>query len=295
MTSPCWSPENQEKLSRFLSAAKSGSVAVFDFDNTVIHNDIGEAVLEFMALNNLINWEALFAEKEAWSYGGLRGLRGFYKKDKKRLGIAVIARYQYLCRCFGKKIGYPWAAQILAGHSPRKIRAVTKEVMAFKLKQKIGKQELAAHVVINTGLRVHEPMAELIAAMQDKKIEVWFVSASNQWSVEELAQNRFHVPAERVLGMRPLLRRGLISAVFNHRRYPITYRRGKVQTIQKNIGRRPVFAAGDSPTDWEMLLYASRCKLFFDHGNPRLARQIKKRQKEGEQWLIQRCYLKTDN
>lgn len=48
-----WSERNYEALNGMLAGVKPGEIAVFDWDNTCICGDIGEALLRRLAFDSL--------------------------------------------------------------------------------------------------------------------------------------------------------------------------------------------------------------------------------------------------
>jgi phosphoserine phosphatase len=81
--------------------------------------------------------------------------------------------------------------------------------------------------------------------------------------VEVFAQ-RYGIGAERIIGVR--LQKDDAGRLLPKLDGPLTFRAGKVEAIKKYIGIKPMFAAGDTDTDIEML-QAARFRLLIDGGN----------------------------
>lgn len=190
-------------------------VATFDWDNTAIRGDIGEAILEVL---------------DARDNGGR------------------VAEYERLCETAGKPVGYPWAAYQIAGLTERGVRDLTLEVIDRYL--------------ADGRIRLRPEMRDLIAVLQAHGWDVWVVSASAEPLVRAFAQ-LYGIPSNRVIGMRlGTDSRGVYQPELVG---PNTFRAGKVEAIDAFIGRRPVFATGDTETDIEML-DSARHRLLMDRG-----------------------------
>jgi phosphoserine phosphatase len=168
------------------------------------------------------------------------------------------------------------------------VKKATEATLDLELKQPIGKEtiQLDEHdpkkLTVNQGIRYYPEMKELVLKFQNAGFDVWVVSASTQWIVE-VAAKKVGVHANRVLGI--LLdvdkKQRLTSKILR-----LTYRKGKADAILKDIGKTPVFAAGDSNTDIEMLLLGSGPRLVIDRGKKPLMDIAKEKA-----WLIQPKFL----
>lgn len=157
--------------------------------------------------------------------------------------------YEHLAAEAGRPAAYQWAAEVVAGLYELEVRELTLEVVESYLNQ--------------GGLRFRPEMRDLMFALQRWGWEVWVVSASAEVVVQTIAQF-YGVPADRVIGVK--LTVAPDGLLLPHTAGPLTYRTGKVAAIDRFIGRRPTFAAGDTDTDIEML-QASRHVLLMDRGN----------------------------
>lgn len=212
-----WSPQNQAKIEAFFEAKDlRGKVAVFDADETLWRHDVGEGFLKFLQTEN--------------------------KLAMVPPGFDAFARYEALC-AQNKWMGYPYAAQVMAGMQEADVRALADEYFEKHFKQ-----------------NVYPGQRALIKRLQQAGVEVYIVSASNQWIVEAGAPH-LGVPLDHVIGVRLEVVRQQITANLIP---PMTFRQGKVEAIEKYIGQQPVLVSGDSITDYEMLRYASRLQLVIN-------------------------------
>lgn len=181
----------------------------------------------------------------------------------------------------GADYGYPWLLYLLAGFTTEEVKALAKEAIAFELGNQLSKQQLqspegyqsGAGMVsysYKTGLRVFPEMQDLIAAFGEHGIEVFIVSASFKPVVETfsgIGNFGYNVAADHVIAMElatdasgkilPEYKAGWIK----------TQRQGKVdainQVIKSGLGKNwdPLFAAGDSDGDYEMMTAFPDMKL----------------------------------
>lgn len=210
-----WSQTNQAALNALFQHNLQGQVAVFDADETLWSHDIGEAFLQWLiAENHLV---------------------------QSPPPEGVWAHYEALC-LQDKTIGYPYAAQAMAGLPEAEVR---------RLAQRFFQQ--FKH-------NIYPAQQRLIQRLQAAGVQVWIVSASNQWIIEAAAPE-LGVPVSQVVGIRLQVDKGVVTDQIIA---PVTYRQGKVEAIQKYIGQQPVLVSGDSMTDYEMLQYAKHLALVIN-------------------------------
>lgn len=112
-------------------------------------------------------------------------------------------------------------------------------------------------------LRFRPALTELIWAMQRHRWDVWVVTASPV-VVVAVASRHLGIGAHRTLGMWCDNDGERFVAPT---REPVTYRQGKVDALASVGCTEITFAAGDAPTDLEMLERA-QYGLVVDRGNP---------------------------
>jgi len=181
----------------------------------------------------------------------------------------------------GDEYGYPWVLYLLAGHTIDEVKAMAKEAISFELRNRLSKQTLKsptdfptkAGIVSYTyksGLRVISEMQNLISTFKSHGIDVFIVSASYKPVVEVFSGVEsfgYNVASDHIIGMElniddngkiiPEYKAGWIK----------TFRQGKVDAINKVIKTDlkrnwdPLFSAGDSDGDYEMLTSFPNMKL----------------------------------
>lgn len=275
-----WYPPNHAALSSWIAEvarrpAPPPKVAVFDWDNTSMANDVGvvsaryqldrlEMRLSPEALDELlprsVNGVSVLASGVSMAdlaadiveaYRGVsRGTRAH--KDFR-------AKMLYLYDAFertpgiGTAFAYPWLTTWLRGFSAREIEALAARAAASARREKV---EIArwtsasagragrVSVEIEKGLAPQEEMIDLMTALRAAGVRVFVVSASQQELVRGVAAHfRYPIAAEDIYGIR-------LDAPPD---YPVTNGPGKVACISRFLPAPPIFVAGDSDGDYDML------------------------------------------
>jgi len=210
--------------------------AVFDFDNTCIINDIQEATLSFLCENSLL---------------------------KNLDGKATFQKYHQLLENGQTQKAYEFGVTSLAGFSVDEIRKIVREMIASE-GSKITKRDLFG-IKINKGIKRNEPIFKLIDSLHRKKYEIYVVSASSKFVVEEAIKVFLPNYGIKCIGLENVIDKGILTEKLIH---PISMFGGKVDCIKKYISKdkRPILAAGDSMNDKEMLEY-SGVKVVVDRNN----------------------------
>ena len=127
---------------------------------------------------------------------------------------------------------YGWLAQWNEGMSETKLRKLTEEFFDTQWKQNI-----------------FVPMQSLVAAFQKVGFETWVISGSMRWVVEAGAAH-FNIPRERVRGSSVAVRNGVLTGAVD---YDIPYREGKARLIASHLKDSPLFGAGNTYWDKELI------------------------------------------
>jgi phosphoserine phosphatase len=272
---------------------KNPPVAVFDFDNTCIRGDIGRAFYDYMVTERKILFndeifEALPGDKRNSIKAAWKKLQKLpHEKQADSVELQTFRKlmhqaYWSLCYNTPPEKCFPWQVRFYAGYTPEEIRSMAEEVMTSELGKPLGSEPIKAGpedeapAITSTGIRIHKEMQSLIALLQKKGFQVWIISAGPEWVVEGAAKH-FRVKPDRVIGMRAKLQDGKLTSQIEP---PPTFRQGKVDAIEKYIGKKPLLAVGDSWTDAEMLEYVQHA-LLIDRGYE----DLKKKAVESGWWI----------
>ena len=291
LKSPGWSAETRRSLEQILiRGAYQGLPVVFDFDNTIVSGDAGEAVLAFLAASGRLTPTTVSSSLCPAIHAGSRTVELQTCSDIMEYYEAFLTPTVH-----GKADptplanGYIWATQVLENLTLAEVLNAT--ASAFE----IGKRDRAARIEVTPGKssypapRFHAEMVELISELLRLGYVPWIVSASNVWSVRWmvvyglnplLAQCglRKGLSPKQVIGLATLLcdskgrlykdsvlardevgyadlKSKLVDSlrVTRHVQFPAPVYSGKVACILDAIGRNPYLCAGDSPSDHPML------------------------------------------
>jgi len=142
--------------------------------------------------------------------------------------------------------------EVLAvSHSGMSVEAFQDDVRAWL--------ETARHPT--TGMRydamVYQPMLELLSYLRDQDFQTWIVSGGGVHFIRAFAERAYNIPPEQVMGTAGPTEY-VDGAVM---KLPgidfVDDKEGKPVGIDSRIGKRPIFASGNSDGDFAMLEYTT--------------------------------------
>ncbi|TGJ99628.1 haloacid dehalogenase-like hydrolase [Leptospira semungkisensis] len=251
-----WKPEIYSFLEEILGEGKP-LVAVFDFDNTLVRGDFGEAVFCDLLLKGL-PWirdispffpEPPIAEK-----------MDLLRKTKPSSFMDEVWKYyEAKIEAQGLEAAYRWSTWIFSGRSSEELRETARTV--WQAHQK----ELLKEVV-----RPYKPLFEFIKELQGLKSELWIATASPKEVIQEVSE-LWGISRQNVLGMRLIEKNGILSSDLEE---PFTYGMGKVNFFRLASGNKSYdLAFGDTENDYPLLQNVSRKGIFFDRGKNKIPPQ----------------------
>lgn len=102
---------------------------------------------------------------------------------------------------------------------------------------------------------------EIIQFLRKLNVEVYIVTASVKWAVEPAAA-LYGISSEKVLGIQTKIDNGIVTDL---QEGVITYKQGKVKgLLEATGGRRPFYAAGNSPGDLPLLKSATHLRMVLN-------------------------------
>jgi phosphoserine phosphatase len=295
LSAPGWNEPTRRALEGLIQrGAGQGLPVVFDFDNTIIQGDIGEAVLAQLAATGKLV-PAQIAEGISPSLARPRG--GSFGLRDCRTITEYYERFLHPTAHGADDPaplanGYAWAVQAMAGLRLADVVEATQAVLTMSRQAEGSGIQPAPGMKAFPVPRFHPEMVELIATLLSHSFVVWIVSASNIWSVRWLTLQALNpllaelgagtgVAAERVIGVATLLadERGRLfkDAILTNRnpqharladaatsrlrlttqlQHPLPAYSGKVACILDHIGRPPYLCAGDGSGDVAMLKFS---------------------------------------
>jgi hypothetical protein len=192
---------------------------VFDFDNTIISGDIGEAVLAVLACSGRLRPKNICETLSPALHPRANG--------KLRPGDCanIMEYYEALLAptIHGKADptplanGYVWAAQVLEKLSLTEVLDATRHAVRLGESAAPGQREIIVGELRYPAPRFREEMVELMALLLRLGYQPWIVSASNVWSVRWMVVHALNpllarqgappegLPPEQVIGLATLL------------------------------------------------------------------------------------------
>jgi hypothetical protein len=234
-----WHGDNHARLEEMISTLGSSSagydssskpVAIFDWDNTVIKNDIGDAYLSWMLHNDKVlqppgqDWTQFSPWLSPAAIGRLDAacsehpageplptstdadcvatIFGFYEDKVTEEGEPAWLDEGYDHRSFVPALALP--AQIQAGYTLEQLDGFADQVVEQTLNAELGSLRTVGHSEDVAWIRIYDESRALIGALQEHGFDVWIVSASPEPVVRAFAR-RVHVDADHVIGIRSVV------------------------------------------------------------------------------------------
>jgi phosphoserine phosphatase len=271
-------------------------LVTLDCDETLICNDIGEAMLRYMVTRRRFH-----ADRGFWqlipdrmgrdaiqaAFSAVAGRSDAEVKDTaafRRFRSGLINAYELLREQEGNEAAYLFAARLLRGLHEKSVQELVEDVLDYELDRPLGQEEIAGGppfpgLLVPAGIRVYRDMLNLIDALDQQGFQTWIVTSSNAYVVRGLAR-RIGFPEERVLGIELSSQSGMLTDRVVD---PAPIGEGKLEVFLDTVGRSPVLAIGDSMNDFDLLENCEGLSIAVDRGdNDEL---IERAQENG--WKIQ--------
>jgi phosphoserine phosphatase len=306
---------------------------VFDFDNTLISGDVGEAVLAVLAVSGRLKPDSISRTL----------CPAIHVQGRRKVEVHTCSDIMEYYEAFLSPTihgsadpaplanGYIWATQALENLTLAEVLAAT--AAAFD----IGQPEASGGIEVTRGQtnypapRFHSEMVELLAELLRLGYSPWIVSASNIWAVRWMVIHGLNrllaqrgltkgFPPRQVIGLATLLSDAqgrlykdsvlareepgyarletpLLESLFvtRHVQFPAPVYSGKVACILDALGHNPYLCAGDSPSDHPMLCL-SRHRLWIvrpDKTEAQRSTRALLRRTGKAGWLFQRSSTMT--
>ncbi|MSP12119.1 MAG: hypothetical protein EXR62_04075 [Chloroflexi bacterium] len=298
-----WDPAIREQLERVIAYYGRGGpgydpqrppAAAFDWDETVLEHDIGDAVLFYQIDALAFKWEL----PEFWQLipPDLRQQWQDIGRPLWKLGPGEVPNHpayaEYLAIGYQlfhdmlvapRQIGYPWFTQVLAGFTVDEVIALSDATFRRESAWALGRRPIVPEVSVRQGVRLRPTMVRLLRLLAAAGFQVWVVSATNRWTVQTVAA-RVGIPPERVIGMETEVYEGRITTRLVE---PAPYYEGKSAALLSRLGpARLILAAGDSPSDESMISLAEAVRLVINPRDVALRARCAAACERGEPWLI---------
>lgn len=240
-----WSAEVRQRLDELM--AKSGHkspgyrkdrppVVTFDMDNTLIKNDLGDAIVfwalrhdkvlqpprkDWRLVNHYLTTEGSAALSAACGAAAEPGqplptsrnetcateIATIYIHEKTTAGRAAFGP----CDTRRMEPAYAFGVQLLGGHTKAEVRSYAAAALDEALASPPGSTQAVGRIGgLLRWIRVYDQQRDLIAALRDNGFDVWIVSASPQAGAE-VGGERLGIAKDHVIGVRLIERDGRYS------------------------------------------------------------------------------------
>ncbi|GLV97456.1 haloacid dehalogenase-like hydrolase [Streptomyces lavendulae] len=242
-----WYGDNQARLQQLIDRygscnpyrpGREKPVAVFDWDNTVVKNDVGDATMFWLLRNGKIRQPAggdwtttsryltpAAAQALATACGPLARpgaplptgtpagapcadeLNAVYGTAATRTGAAAFAGWDHRTI----EPAYAWLPQLTQGWTASEVRGFAAAARTENLAAPVGTKQQVGTTTATGWVRYYDQQRDLIKGLQKAGFDVWISSASPQPVVEVWAQG-VGVKADHVIGIRNTTRNGKLTA-----------------------------------------------------------------------------------
>ncbi len=282
-----WYTPTRDKLEQIISNnAFLGQFAVFDFDNTTLCRDIGEATLQQLVIDGVVKItpELSAISPDLSKNIQLKSIPEYYENLLKATTHQSNDEMRH-------SNGYLWAAQTLSGLRLPQILAATDRAFS----QEIALKDVSSGIISKIGDYArpyfYPEMVNLMGNLLKNGIQVYIISASNVWTVRHLVLRYLNlklkkdfgeniaISPENIFGISTLMRKTEDALLYkdaylvrenldytemkpnemvkyiatNMPEFPLSAYAGKTATILQFINtKKALLIAGDSPNDIPM-------------------------------------------
>ncbi len=244
-----WSDELYSYLTELIPN-HVGTVA-FDFDNTLIKNDFGEAVM-----NSIIQEGLPFLKEDFTKFFSDHDFAAKIFAERfenpKSLSDFILNEYSNLIQNNSTEFAYRWSSFIFSGLSEPEQKEFTRKVWT----KEINSTETSS-------VKIFQDMIHLIQFLKFHNWEIYVVTASPEIIIREVASH-FHIDPLNVIGMNLEIENGIFTPKIIE---PYTYGIGKVNALQSRFGLQADLAFGDSENDFPLLCSARKMGIALDKGD----------------------------
>jgi phosphoserine phosphatase len=115
--------------------------------------------------------------------------------------------------------------------------------------------------------KIYPEMRELLANLKEYGFEIWILSASPELLYQQFVRGELGIPVDRILGVKSVIRNDTVT---NTLVVPVPQDEGKAQAVETFIKARPLFVAGNSRGDMEMMNESVGLKLIVNPDNTKV-------------------------
>ncbi len=299
-----WDSANFSRIQARLAGPPG--LAVFDFDNTLIYNDLGEAVMYYVARRGLLpaedpTFRAVLADPRFCPpetaarlvETGNRYHAEYDAADRDAFAAELLKLYSWIHANFDLETTYRWTRIFFMGRPPGDLARLARDVFAYEQGRSVGQESLETipggpALAIPTGIRVVPEIAALTRRLRARGWEVRVVTASPRIVIAAVIEH-WGLRPDQVTGME--LATGADGRLLPEIVEPMPCQAGKVtalRAVPALAGRSIDLAVGDSRGDRD-LLAAAGLGILLDRGDRELRAEA-----EGRGYIIQKQFDPVD-
>jgi hypothetical protein len=328
LEAPGWNDETRRTLEGIINKGAGQKLpVVFDFDNTIICGDIGEATLAVLARSGMLTPPKLAQTfSPPFRVPGRSLVKLSSCADVMQYYEAFLAPTSHEGRDPAPLANaYAWVVEIMEGLRPLDVVNATRRAFEWPQPTKPAFIEITPGKTAMPVPFFYPEAVELIAELVRLRFDVWIISASNVWSVRWMVLCALNpllrrrglkagLAASHVVGISTLLadRQGRLYKdallvreddqyaamsekalarlrLTSRLQFPVPTYSGKIAAVFDMMGRNPYLAVGDSPGD-HPLLVVSQHRLWIarlERPGYQWATRALIRKTGGDGWLIQ--------
>ena len=258
-----WTNINFDRIKSCIDSTNQG-LAVFDFDNTLIYNDLGEACMYYGAMQGLLPgdqeefWDILkskyytdvpFEQLRQW-FVEFRD-QGNEQSYHKLLNI-IFQLYNGVYKNDGMEAAYRWSTLLFAWQSIDKWQKMARHVFESQLQTPLGTNFFGDQYEMPQGIRIYKEMHNLIILLLARKWQVYIVTASPREIIAAVA-DYWGLEDANVIGMQ--INTNAKNQYLPQIIEPMPFQDGKLKILYEHIPSDQAIdlAAGDSDGDTSLL------------------------------------------
>jgi len=109
--------------------------------------------------------------------------------------------------------------------------------------------------------KIYEPMQSLISTLKQNDFEIWIITASPEGMYQQFLSKALGIPITHIVGIKSIIKDGIITDEIIK---PVPQDHGKKWAIESFVQGIPLFVAGNSRGDKEMIEFSKGLKMIVN-------------------------------
>lgn len=144
--------------------------------------------------------------------------------------------------------------------------------------------------------KFYPEMKQLLANLEEYGFEIWVVTASPEILYQQFVSENTGIPLNRIIGVKSVIHDGKVTPTLVQ---PVPQDEGKANTIQTFIKAKPLFVAGNSRGDLEMMNESAGLKMIVNPDDSKEMKNEKDPELNGhtlkQYWQEKKALIVTSN